>query len=164
VAAPGQDIPPLPDDIVIARDPIPDRGPLQGISAGLSALGTMAEAAVVSSTDAPFLEPALIRRLLALRGDRYEIAVPRAQDHDHPLSAVYSIRVRAEIDAMLDAGQLRSSLLFERVSTLFVTAAVLLQDAELAGKDPELWSLRNLNTPEEYAAALRDAGLSPPGA
>ena len=27
-------------------------------------------------------------------------------------------------------------------------------------RDPQLWSLRNTNTPEEYAAALRDAGLS----
>src|ERR1044071_7366702 len=67
VAAPGQDVPPLPPDVAIARDPLEGRGPLQGIAAGLQALlesgsREAVDAAFVSSTDAPFLEPALIDR------------------------------------------------------------------------------------------------------
>ena len=35
VAASGQEIPPLPADVLIARDPEDGRGPLQGLAAGL---------------------------------------------------------------------------------------------------------------------------------
>src|SRR4051812_49738323 len=38
VAAPGQDLPPLPPDVLAARDPEEGRGPLQGLAAGLEAL------------------------------------------------------------------------------------------------------------------------------
>ena len=35
VAAPGQELPPLPPSVILARDPVPGRGPLQGLAAGL---------------------------------------------------------------------------------------------------------------------------------
>ena len=38
VAGPGQGLPELPGDVVIVRDPVADRGPLQGLTAGLEAL------------------------------------------------------------------------------------------------------------------------------
>src|SRR5262249_57842743 len=38
VAAPGQDVPPLPDTVEIVRDEVEGRGPLQGLAAGLAAL------------------------------------------------------------------------------------------------------------------------------
>src|SRR5262245_54832974 len=58
VAAPDQDVPALARDVAIVRDPIAGLGPLQGIAAGLDALGDRVRAAFVSSTDVPFLEPA----------------------------------------------------------------------------------------------------------
>lgn len=155
VAAPGQEVPPLPAEIAIARDDVEGRGPLQGIAAGLMALADSGvESAFVSSTDVPFLQPALIRRLAALRGEVYDVAVPRAQGGDHPLAAVYAMGVRAEIAALLAEDRRRVSLLFERVRTLFAGEALLLADPALAAADPALRSLRNVNTPEEYAAAL----------
>jgi molybdopterin-guanine dinucleotide biosynthesis protein A len=160
VAAPGQDVPPLPAGIVIVRDAVSGRGPLQGIAAGLEAVAEGARAAFVSSTDAPFLQPALIRRLFALRGDQHDIAVPRAGGHHHPLSAVYGIEVRAEIAALLAADRLRPSFLFERMRTLFADEALLLAGEELAAADPGLRSLRNVNTPQEYAAALAELGAA----
>jgi len=36
----------------------------------------------------------------------------------------------------------------------------LLREPEVREADPDLSSFRNVNTPEEYAAALRDAGWS----
>jgi molybdopterin-guanine dinucleotide biosynthesis protein A len=156
VAAPGQDVPPLPEAIAIVRDAVEGRGPLQGIAAGLEALADRAEAAFVSSTDAPFLHPALIRRLAALRGEAYDIAVPRAEGHHHPLCAVYGMNARAAIAALLAADRLRLSSLFDRVRTLVADEALLLADPELLAADPELRSLRNVNTPEEYAAALAE--------
>lgn len=156
VAAPGQEVPPLPGDIIITRDAVSGQGPLQGIAAGLAALGGQARAAFVSSTDVPFLHPALIRRLHALRGDAYDIAVPRAQGHYHPLSAIYGIEARAEIAALLAEGRLRPFFVFERMRTIIADEALLLAGEELRAADPALSSLRNVNTPDEYQAAVAD--------
>ena len=157
VAAPGQDVPPLPAEVVIVRDPVSGRGPLQGIGAGLEALAGRAEVAFVSSTDVPFLHPALIRRLVALRGAAWDIVAPRAQGHYHPLATVYGIEARVEIAALLAEDRLRPFFLFERMRTLIADEALLLADPELLAADPRLLSLRNVNTPEEYAEALAEA-------
>lgn len=154
VAAPGQEVPALPDHVSIVRDPVSGRGPLQGIAAGLDALVGRARAAFVSSTDVPFLHPALIRRLEALRGAEYAIAVPRAQGHYHPLSAIYGIEARAEIAALLAEGRLRPFFVFERMRTLIADEPLLLEGEELRAVDPALRSLWNVNTKEEYQAAL----------
>src|SRR5436309_15378318 len=45
VAAPTQSLPPLPADVLIARDDREARGPLEGLLAGLSAIAPHAEAA-----------------------------------------------------------------------------------------------------------------------
>ena len=158
VAAPGQVIPGLPGGVLVVRDPVSGRGPLQGIAAGLDALVGRAEAAFVSSTDAPFIHPALVRRLHALRQGSFDIAVPRARGHSHPLSAIYGLEVRAEIAALLAADRLRLLSLCERVRTIFADEALLLEGDELRAADPELLSLENVNTPEEYAAALARVG------
>jgi molybdopterin-guanine dinucleotide biosynthesis protein A len=156
VAAPGQDVPPLPADVAIARDPLEGRGPLQGIAAGLRALGGKGvDAAFVSSTDAPFLEAALIARLADLRGPDHDVAVPHTDDHFHPLAAVYATTCLAHVEGLLAADRLRPFFLFERVRTVVCDAATLLADPDLAAADPALRSLENLNTPEDYARALR---------
>lgn len=156
VAAPGQDIPAIPDGVIIARDPVRGRGPLQGIAAGLDAIADQARAAFVSSTDVPFLHPALIRRLHALRGEDFDIAVPRAQGHVHPLSAIYPVGARAEIAALLASDRLKTMLLLDRMRTLVADEALLLADDELRAADPELRSLHNINTEEEYRTALAE--------
>jgi molybdopterin-guanine dinucleotide biosynthesis protein A len=153
VAAEGQEVPPLPGHVSVVRDPVSGRGPLLGIAAGLDALAHWARAAFVSSTDVPFLHPALIRRLSALRGSEYAIAVPRAQGHYHPLSAIYGVEARAEIAALLAEGRLRPFFLFERMRTLIADEPLLLEGEELRAVDPDLRSLWNVNTPEEYQAA-----------
>lgn len=154
VAAPGQEIPSLPGEVLVVRDQVSGRGPLQGIAAGLDALGGRVAAAFVSSTDVPFIHSSLVRRLHALRGDTFDIAVPRAKGHYHPLSAIYGVEARPEIEALLAASRLRPFYLFERMRTIFADEALLLEGDELRADDPELLSLENVNTPEEYAAAL----------
>src|SRR6185312_15898389 len=49
VAAPGQDLPPLPAGVDVVRDEEEGRGPLQGLAAGLAALAGRADAAYLSS-------------------------------------------------------------------------------------------------------------------
>jgi molybdopterin-guanine dinucleotide biosynthesis protein A len=149
VAAPGQDVPPLPANVEIVRDEEKGRGPLQGLAAGLKALRGRADAAYASSCDVPFLQPAFVRRLIDLLGED-AICVPYAAGYHHPLAAIYRVDVADAVDHLLAAGRLRPVFLFEALATRVVEAA------ELAGVDPTLQTLRNLNTPDDYRAALLD--------
>jgi molybdopterin-guanine dinucleotide biosynthesis protein A len=148
VAAPGQDVPPLPDGVEIVRDEVEGRGPLAGLAGGLTALAGKADAAYLTSCDVPFLTSAFVRRVIDLLGDR-SVAVPRAEGYFHPLAAVYRISVRPLVEELLAADRLRPVFLFEAVPTRTI------EPPELFDIDPALDSLRNLNTPEDYADALR---------
>jgi molybdopterin-guanine dinucleotide biosynthesis protein A len=151
VAGPGQDVPPLPPEVGVVRDPERYRGPLQGLAAGLESLRGWADAAYLSSCDVPFLRPAFVRRMIDLLGD-CQACVPRVDGFLHPLAAVYRLEVAATAARLLAEDRLRPVFLFETVPTRVVEAE------ELADTDPSLQSLRNLNTPAEYEAALREVG------
>lgn len=150
VAAPGQDVPLLPEDVTIVRDEEKGRGPLQGLNAGLEALKGRAEAAYLSSCDVPFLRPAFVRRLIELLGEHH-ICVPHIGEYHHPLAAVYRVEVQEAVVRLLADNRLRPFFLFESVSTRVVSAD------ELTDVDPTFQTLRNLNKPEDYEGALRDA-------
>lgn len=149
VAAPEQDVPPLPDEIRIVRDDEKGRGPLQGLAAGLAALPQTADGAYLTSCDVPFLQTVFVRRLVQLLGE-HRICVPRVGDFHHPLAAVYRTDVLPTVNQLLAENRLRPFFLFEKVPTRVVEAK------ELADEDPTFQTLRNLNTPEEYEAALRE--------
>lgn len=152
VTAPGQEIPPLPGSVFVTRDTVPGRGPLEGLAAGLRALPTGVEFAYGTATDVPFLEPAWVGRLRAIIGDD-DLALPRVGDYHHPLAALYRrAAVLPAIDALLDEGRLRPVLLIEKVRTRLVS------EAELQTVDPSFRTLRNLNSPDDYADALRALG------
>ena len=160
VAAPGQDLPALPERIVVVRDAVEGRGPMQGLAAGLKALRGRADAAYLSSCDAPLLRPAFVRRLVELLGDAV-VCVPQVGDYYHPLAAVYRLEAADAVErllaAKLRAGQPRPCNPFRR------RADPRREAAELADIDPAFQTLRNLNTPEEYEAALRETIAAPPG-
>jgi molybdopterin-guanine dinucleotide biosynthesis protein A len=149
VAAPGQEVTPLHSNVRVVRDAAGGRGPLQGLAAGLAALQGLADAAFLSSCDVPFLQPALIRRLIELRGE-YAICVPLVGECHHPLAAVYRLNVLESVMKLLADDRLRPYFLFESLPTRVVEAH------ELTDVDPDLRSLRNLNTSAEYDAALRE--------
>jgi len=141
---------PFPKPYPIARDSADGLGPLAGLAAGLAAID--AERAFLVSCDVPFLRPALVQRLLEL-SDGYDAAVPEIDGFPMVTSAVYSKAALPVARELLAAGRLRPRFLLDSLKTRMVTAD------ELRDVDPDLWSFRNCNTPEEYAAALRDAGL-----
>jgi molybdenum cofactor guanylyltransferase len=152
VAARDQLLPPLPDDISVARDEREARGPLEGIRAGLGALPASVDAAYITSCDVPLLVPAFVERMIELMGD-HDIAVMEIDGFPHPLSAIYRRDTLPHVESLLATDRLRPVFLFDAVRTRRVTPA------EMTGADPELRTLRNLNTPEDYRAALNDAGL-----
>lgn len=155
VAAPQQEIPPLPPHIMLAHDQRDGRGPLEGLRAGLQAIEAHADAAFVTSCDAPLLSPALVRRVIELLDDGpgFDMAVPRDGQLHHPLAAVYRTRVLPQVKALLSADCLRLLDLLDVCPTLSV------QIEELRSIDPQLLSLLNCNRPEDYLAALVQAGL-----
>jgi molybdopterin-guanine dinucleotide biosynthesis protein A len=155
VAAPDQEVPALPAAIEVVRDEERGRGPLQGLAAGLQALRHRVEAAYVSSCDVPLLQPAFVRRLIELLGDN-AVCVPHVGSYHHPLAAVYRMRVLEAVQRLLVAQRMRPVFLFDEVPTRVVGME------DLREVDPAGQSLRNLNTPEEYEVALRDAQMAPP--
>jgi molybdenum cofactor guanylyltransferase len=147
VAAPGQELPPLPPSVVVTRDEHEGRGPLEGLRAGLKALPERVDAAYVTSCDVPLLVPGFVEHLIALLGEN-DIAVMEIDGFAHPLSAVYRRRTLPHVEGLLAADRLRPVFLFEAVKTRRV------QPSEMASVDPQLLTLRNLNTPQDYQEAL----------
>lgn len=152
VAAPAQSLPDLPASVTVTRDEQEGRGPLEGLRAGLKALPVDAEIAYVTSCDVPLLVPAFVHRMVELLGD-HDIAVMEIDGFPHPLSAVYRRRTLPRVEALLAADRLRPVFLFDAVRTRRV------QPSELASVDPELLTLRNLNTRQDYLDALSTAGF-----
>lgn len=154
VAAEDQELPELPGSIVIARDRRPDRGPLEGLAAGLRSLSDRVQAAFATACDVPLLLPEFVGRMVELSAG-FEVTVPQVDGFDEPLAAVYRTGVLPQIDDLLAADRLRLAYLFDRVRTRRVMRE------ELTDVDPDLQSLANVNDPADYRAALAAAGLQP---
>ena len=155
VRAPGQELPELPDGVLVADDPREGRGPLQGIAAGLAALTGHADLAFVSSTDMPFLHPAFIRRVLSVLEDSEstDVALPVARGYQQPLAAGYRVSLAEAAERLVSQDRLRPAFLFEQCRVRTLDADELLRDPVLAALDPDLDSVLNINTPADYAAA-----------
>jgi molybdopterin-guanine dinucleotide biosynthesis protein A len=153
VSALQQSLPELPADVIVTRDEQEGRGPLEGLRAGLKALPSTSEIAYVTSCDVPLLVPGFVRHMMALLTD-HDIAVMEIDGFPHPLSAVYRRDTLPHVEALLAEDRLRPVFLFDTVRTRRV------QPAEMIAVDPELLTLRNLNTREDYLDALSGAGLA----
>jgi molybdenum cofactor guanylyltransferase len=146
-------LPELPSDVILTVDEREQRGPLEGLRAGLKALPPAVDAAYVTSCDVPMLVPAFVTRMIELLGAD-DISVMEIDGFPHPLSAVYRRTVLPQIESLLEQDRLRPVFLFDGVRTRRV------RPEEMVSVDPGLRTLRNLNTREDYLSALSDAGLS----
>jgi len=155
VRAPGQELPELPEGVLVADDPREGRGPLQGIAAGLAALSGHAGIAFVSSTDLPFLHPAFIRLVLSVLedGESTDVALPVARGYKQPLAAGYRVSLAETAGRLVKEDRLRPAFLFEECRVRTLDDAELRQNPVLAALDPDLDSVLNVNTPADYAAA-----------
>lgn len=152
VAAPDQAVAPLPEGVELVRDHVAGEGPLRGVEAGLETLGDRADVAFVASVDCPLLHPAFARALTAAIGPDDDLLVPAAQGFRHPLTAAWRTSTLPDVRAALAEGVAGPGYLFDRVRTRFLDEAALLALPGVGEADPRLDSLRNANTPEEYAA------------
>jgi len=151
VAAIDQDLPQLPSSVIVTRDENEGLGPLEGLRAGLKALPNTVDAAYVTSCDVPLLETGFVRQMIDLASD-YDIAVMEIDGFTHPLSAVYRRATLPSVEDLLANNRLRPVFLFDAAKTRRVKP-------EEMTSDPDLRTLRNLNTREDYERALAEAGL-----
>lgn len=164
----GQALPDLPPGTEILDDPVPDRGPLPAIGVGLGRVADRAPVAFVASVDLPLLHPAFVARVLDALGTAgdpdhdsvHDVVLPVAHGHHQPLAAAYRTSLAATIGELVEAGIGRPPSLFDRVRVLRLEEAALLADPDLARLDPDLESLTNVNTPQEYAAALARSSVA----
>jgi molybdopterin-guanine dinucleotide biosynthesis protein A len=147
VAAPGQELPPLPAGVEEARDAEPGQGPLEGLAAGMRALAGRADAAFACGADMPFLTPAAIGQLAFTLNARWEAVVVTDRDgRDFPLGALYRLSLLGFVEELLASGERRLGLVAEQAET-----------CRVAGDEALLAALRSVNTPEELTAARVEA-------
>jgi molybdopterin-guanine dinucleotide biosynthesis protein A len=144
VAAPEQDLPWMP--VRLVSDEVAYQGPVGGIYYGLTAAG--GDAAFVTSCDSVFLNVDLIAHLLDQLPE-HDVVVPHWQGRFQPLHAVYRKSVSPLLAEQLARGQLRPVHLFDKVRLRRV------DEDEIRRFDPEGVSFYNMNTPEDYAEALK---------
>jgi molybdopterin-guanine dinucleotide biosynthesis protein A len=157
VGAPGQELPALPAGVAVVLDPVEGLGPMQGLAAGLAAVADRAEVAFVCSTDLPFLHPAFVRRVLAGFTDpAIEVVLPVAGGFRQPLAAGYRTAIAERLAKLVAEGHRRPGMLFEHCRVEQLDDAALLRSAELAGQDPDLRSVANVNAPADYDAARHE--------
>jgi molybdenum cofactor guanylyltransferase len=123
------------------------------LQAGLRALPKSVDIAYVTSCDVPLLVPGFVERMVDLLGDN-DIAVMEIDGFPHPLSAVYRRDTLPYVESLLEQDRLRPVFLFDAVRTRRV------RPEEMASVDKELRTLQNLNTREDYLAALSEAGFT----
>lgn len=153
VRAAGQELPALPDGVEIAEDEREGRGPLQGLAAGLHAIGDRADVAYLCGVDTPLQHPAFIRHVVRCLDADHDVALPHAHGFDHPLAAAYRASIAPALDEVLAGDDLGTGALMARLNVLALDEPALLADRAVATFDPDLHSLHNVNTPEEYERA-----------
>ncbi|RMG86316.1 MAG: molybdenum cofactor guanylyltransferase [Chloroflexi bacterium] len=129
-------------------DVFPGSGSIGGLYTALHY--TTSDYVLCLACDSPYLQPALLRYLIALRHD-YDAVVPYVRARRHPLVAVYSKRCLPVIHERIERGELRITTMLNELHTRFV------EENDVRRYDPGLKSFFNANTPEEFA---RIAALS----
>ncbi len=159
VAAPESEGPELPalgavaGEVTIVRDAAAFQGPAGALARGLHA--TRHEIAFACSCDLPMLRSEVASWLLSLidgRGTadlRYDAVIPRIGGRLQPLHAAYRRRCAGAVDAMLSRGERRLRAVAGAVN------ARIISEAEYRLTDPDALSCFNINTPRDYARALK---------
>jgi molybdenum cofactor guanylyltransferase len=137
--------------ILLANDQRTDAGPLEGIRVGLSELEKFAEFGFVISCDSPLMKLEVAEYLLNKIGSS-QASVPRSKTEIYGTTAVYRTDIHRLIEQELSEGNHSVKYMLSRLDAQFVDVD------ELRAVDPKLVTLININTPQEYQAALRQFG------
>ncbi len=128
--------------IRIVEDIFQARASLTGLHAALT--HAQAPWVFVCPCDAPFIQPALVRLLLAGIAPEVDAVVPRIGEYYEPLCAVYAKICLTPIAAQLEREEFQIKGFFRHIRIQTIG------EAQLKAVDPELRSFLNVNTPEVY--------------
>lgn len=127
-------------------------GALAGIG---TALFKISDWALIVACDLPLVSPDLCAHLITLTAERdatgdpaWDAVVPYVGGYPEPLHALYHRRCLTAILAHIQRGDYRAHGFLDDTRTRRV------EEAELGRFDPDLNSFRNVNTPEEWQAAM----------
>jgi molybdopterin-guanine dinucleotide biosynthesis protein A len=166
VAAPGRPLPPLSRSVEVVHDSHPGSGPLAALLDGLDAIGTGAEEpfVFVSSCDVPGVKPDLIRWLIgrAVTSDADWI-VPQVAGHPQVLASVIRRSLRGPIADWLTAGKRDPRGLVASLRHDTSVRIDLVGEEAIVAIDPALESFRDIDTPEDLAALVRQLTSSTGG-
>jgi molybdopterin-guanine dinucleotide biosynthesis protein A len=151
VAQAGQHLPQLPQEVDICQDQEPDQGPLRGLHAALQE-APKDRPVFVTGCDYPFIGQLQVGRLAREMGD-WDAVVPRLRGQAHPLAGLYQPRVLPMMAKLLAREQRSLHALLDQVRVHWIGAWAF------AAFDPRGQALVNINTPEDYQLALRQAIL-----
>lgn len=141
----AQDSLPLPSDVPVLRDLVPNCGTLGGIFTGLKEAGTAHIFTV--ACDMPFLNPMVIRYLVSLK-NQADAVIVRLRHGVQPTHAVYSRQCLPVFEEMVGAGRLKVQDIVGHRSL----AVRVVEYDELREIDPEGHSFLNVNTPADLEA------------
>jgi len=130
----------------LVEDRFQNVGVLGGLHAGLEAASH--ELALAVGCDMPFLNPDLLRAF-ASWAEGFDVVVLRRSEGEHiePLHGVYRRTCLPAMETAIRAHRRRIISFFPHVQVRYVTPA------DVTPFDPTLRSFRNINTPQEWAAA-----------
>ncbi len=135
------------DDSVVVHDERAGLGPLEGLRVGLTYclenLPGPLDCVFVGTCDAPLILPAAYRLLLNRLGE-HEAVAPFIGGKLYPLTAVYRIGALDTIEQMMRRGELKARDLFQQLN------GCRIDESEWRRVDPELATLENINTMEDY--------------
>jgi molybdopterin-guanine dinucleotide biosynthesis protein A len=139
----------LPAGARRVADPRPFEGPLAGLAAGLGALGTETDRALVIGGDMPTLVPEVLGRLLEELGT-HEAAVLADDDGPRPLPmAVRPEPARSATERLLARGERRLRALLAELDVAVVPPDDWRRD------DPHAATLRDVDTPADLPAQMQ---------
>lgn len=122
-------------------DIYPSDGALSGVHSGL--VHATNEQIFVVGCDMPFVSAKVVRYLCD-QAERGDLVIPNSDSGHEPLHALYRKRCLPAMEAVLDAGRQRIALFFDQVKVVDVP------HKKLKSLDPEGYSFKNINTPEDY--------------
>ena len=153
VAAVDQELPDLPNGVRIARDTMPDQGPLAALVTGLAQFAGSPNALFACGCDAPYLSPQFISAMFTWLGDK-QIAVPMIDGSVRPLPTVFRGDLLPTAEERLAAGERSLRALVASCDARFIGVD------ELRSVDLTLSALESCNTSAEYDALLARRDLS----
>ena len=141
----------LTDSVLVTQDQRSGKGPLEGIRVGLEALSNDYEYAFVSSCDVPLLTGDLVEFLFA-RMSGADAIVPTKGPRRYGMTAIYRTQLHTAIGQRIQQNKLRVCNLAEGFKVTNIDAE------ELRVVDPELDTLTNINSVEDYFRLLKRFG------